>query len=97
MWALAIKAAKYGRPPSDFFEELDDEWACYQFDNAVLLLHMALDNAMRETDDADGGGRTPRYTLAQLLEPDFRLPRDGSTPGGADLLRHAEGGEWDEV
>lgn len=54
-----------------------DTWAALQFDNAVTLVGITLENAANELHEVGMGKHkkmAPKYTLAQLLEPDFRLP-----------------------
>lgn len=77
MWQLYQKATKYGKPPSELVG-IADEWTAYQFDNAVNFLGITVENALQERDEV---GVKPnveyraRYTLQQLLDPAFRLPR----------------------
>jgi hypothetical protein len=56
---------------------LADEWTAYQFDNAVHLLGVVIENALQETTNT-GSDKAPkyeqRYHLGQLLADDFRLP-----------------------
>lgn len=78
MWMLGQKAAKYSKPPSELIPGLVDELACYQFDNAILWFCMTLENALLETVETGvkpNVERKPKYTLDQLLDNDFRLPR----------------------
>lgn len=94
---LGQKAAKYTRPPSEFIPGLVDEWTCYQFDNAVLWFVNTIENALTERVEVGAGDSRKsiaRYTLTQLLDPAFTLPRDGND-SGMDMLM---GGEYyDEV
>lgn len=54
-----------------------DRWLAYQFDSAVALVGSAIENASQEMekhgDDKNAKWR-PKYTMQQLLDPDFRLP-----------------------
>lgn len=58
-----------------------DPWLALQFDNAVAMVGAALENAAQETvnigSDKDPKWR-PKYTMKQLLDPDFRLPTKAS-------------------
>ncbi len=50
-------------------------------DRAVVTFGTAIENALLERSEADDDGRSyPIYTLAQLLEPAFRLPRPDREP-----------------
>ena len=53
-----------------------NSWAAYQLDNAVAYAGIAIENALAERVN-DGTDEAPawreRYTLAQVLEPEFRL------------------------
>lgn len=77
MWLLHQKATRFHRPPSELVG-LTDEWAAYQLDNAVNFFGITLENALAERDKVGTGANVEyreRYSLSQLLEPDFRLPR----------------------
>lgn len=63
---------------------LTDPWVALQFDQAVVMVGSVLDAAAQETYNA--GSKTdpqwqPRYSLSQLLDPNFRLPAVGTLPG----------------
>jgi len=66
---------------------IEDRWAAYQLDAAVTLVGTAIESALHEMQEVGAGERrrlVPRYTLAQLLDPGFRLPppeRARSTQG----------------
>jgi len=82
MWVLGQKAAKYTRPPSEFIPGLWDEWTRYCFDNAITWFCSTIENALVERVN-NGSEKDPRweekYTLSELLEDDFRLPRPPTT------------------
>lgn len=85
MWNLyALTKVTYQRP-SDIIG-IRDRWAAYQFDSAVALVGTTIENALQETVKA-GEKTSPRYTLAQLLNADFRLPRDPPKPNAVDALK----------
>lgn len=49
----------------------------YQFDNAVVFVGNAIENASQEMKQVGSGKNKewkPKYTMRQLLDPDFRLP-----------------------
>lgn len=77
MWTLYTKATTYSRLPSEILR-LDDEWMAYQFDNAVTLFGTVIENALLERQNT-GTTKEPKweskYTLTELLDSDFRLPR----------------------
>lgn len=76
MWNLHTLAQTTHQRPSDIVG-IDDRWAAYQFDSAVCLIGTTIGNALQETTKA-GDKLTPRYTLTQLLDADFRLPQPAS-------------------
>lgn len=61
-----------------------DEWAAYQFDQAVLWFGAYVENKLHEMDkikDAKGHVRhEPRYTLKQLLDERWRDPEANAAP-----------------
>lgn len=62
--------------PSDIIG-VQDRWAAYQFDSAVTLVGGAIENAVQEMQEIGEGQHrrlVPKYSLEQLLDPDFRLP-----------------------
>lgn len=62
----------------DPFTILRDPWWAYQFDSAVALVGGIIESALLETDKTAGVDgevkHTAKYTLKQVLDPDFRLP-----------------------
>lgn len=80
---------------------VDDRWAALQFDNAVTLVGAAIENAAQEMEQRGGDDKPrwePKYTMAQLLDPAFRLPRAGQPEsGGMDELRQIRGIKFDVV
>lgn len=76
MWTLYNKATTYSRLPSELLR-LGDEWMAYQFDNAVTLFGVTVENALQERQNVGTKKEPqwePKYTLAQLLDDGFRLP-----------------------
>lgn len=92
MWLLHQKATRFHRPPSELVG-IEDEWAAYQFDNAVNFFGVTVENALQERDEIGMGTDVKyreRYTLAQLLEPNFRLPRPAAgKPGRGGSPAHS--------
>lgn len=81
---------------------IEDEYAAYCLDGAVSLMGVMIENALQEMDEVgpeEHRRRVPRYTLRQLLDPEFTLPRQDNESSGDDLavLRGADGGLYDEV
>ncbi len=71
-----------GQRPSSLVQIADD-WAAYQFDSAVVFFGNAIESAAQETEwigSEKDRHLEPKYTMAQLLDQDFRLP----VPGGPD-------------
>lgn len=59
----------------------NDPLAAWMLDNLVLTFGTIVENALLERDEIGSGqGKTSvaRYTLTQLLDPDFKLPRPQS-------------------
>lgn len=66
---------------------LNDAWLALQFDNAVTLIGTVIENAAQEmvkVGPDDKPEWKPRYTMKQLLDPDFRLPAGGVEESDAD-------------
>lgn len=83
MWTLYNKAKLYSRLPSELVR-LEDEWTAYQFDNAVTLLGITIENALQERRNAGTAKQPdwqPKYTLRQLLDDDHRLPAPVNNEG----------------
>lgn len=86
MWDLYLLAKTTNSRPSDLVC-IEDRWAAYQFDSAVTFVGLTIESALHETREVGVGQSKrvePKYTIAQLLEPEFRLPRPGGPPEGID-------------
>jgi len=58
---------------------IEAEWTAYQFDSAVSLLGNVLEGASQEMEEVGTGKdrhMQRKYTMQQLLDPEFRLPRE---------------------
>lgn len=75
-----------GQRPSDIISidgvvEHSADWFAYQFDKAVTLVGTVIENASQELVES-GMGKSkrmvPKYSMEQLLDPDFHLPRPPS-------------------
>lgn len=78
--------------------EIEDRWAALQFDHAVTLVGLVIENAAQETVNTGDDKRprwTRKYTMRQLLDPGFRLPLEDEGDLGA--LEGADGVIYDEV
>jgi hypothetical protein len=56
-------------------------WTALQFDNAVTLVGTVIEGAAQEMEKVGSDDKPewkPRYTMKQLLDPDFRLPVNGT-------------------
>lgn len=77
MWSLYVTATATGQRPSSLMQ-IRDAWAAYQFDAAVVMVGRVIENAAQEQHNV-GGPRNPkwvnRYSMDQLLDDAFRLPR----------------------
>ena len=81
-------ATATGQRPSSLVQ-IEDAWAAYQFDNAVVFLGNAIEGAAQETEwigSEKDKHLEPKYTMAQLLDQDFRLPIPGTKPDQKDGL-----------
>lgn len=77
-----------------------DRLAAYQFDAAVTTFGVIVENALHETVEI-GNDRTkrsiPKYTIKQILDDKFKLPRGDEEAGNVDTLKGADGVFFDEV
>lgn len=77
---LGQKAEQASRLPSECVPGLEDEvgeWVCWCFDNAVGWFMRVTQNALQEREKLGDEWRI-KYTLSQLLDDDFRLPKPPS-------------------
>lgn len=76
MWQL-YSTAKTTCQRSSSLVGIDDPWIALQFDNAVSLVGVVIENASQETIQV-GTKKEPKterkYHMEQLLDPAFRLP-----------------------
>lgn len=82
MWDSYQSLKIYHRRPSDDLE-VTDSIAAYCVDGAVLWFGLTIENALAETKEVGMGKdkrREQKYTLSQLLDPVFRLPRPQPAP-----------------
>lgn len=95
MWTLYQKAKLFSRLPSELLR-IADEWMAYQFDNAVALFGTVIENESQQRHNV-GSDKEPKweqkYSLAQLLDDDFRLPSpaEPSKPQGLAGLMNMPG------
>ncbi len=81
MWGLGQKAEKASRLPSECVPGLlaeIGEWGVYCFDNAIGFFMRVIENALHERVETGTSSElrsAAKYTLMQLLEDDFHLPR----------------------
>ena len=100
MWQLYLTATKTATRPSELIG-VADAWAAYQFDNAVVMVGLAIENASQEMQKMGSDDKPewrPKYTMKQLLDPDFRLPLNPQQerPIEADI-KGVQGVIFDEV
>jgi hypothetical protein len=77
MWNLWLKATKYGKLPSEIFGETNS-LAAWMLDSAVTWFGITIENALAERVKVTMGKVVeykPRYSLALLLNPGFKLPK----------------------
>lgn len=71
---------------------IPDRWAALQFDNAVSLVGVVIENAAQEQQNV-GTDKAPKweakYSMDELLDPDFYLPTPVKKikPKGVDALK----------
>jgi len=90
-----VTAKTTSQRPSSLVK-IQDDWAALQFDNAVTLLGLAIENAAQELEKV-GDDMKPRYTMAQLLDQGFRLPANAEPDADTAMLRGVDGVIFDEV
>lgn len=77
-----------------------DEWAAYQFDAAVELFGRVIDSASKERVEVgpeDHKRWELKYTMKQLLDSKFRLPRHDDSEGDDSDFMGIDGIQFDEV
>ena len=96
-------AKTFGQRPSQIAQIDGDPWLAYQFDSAVALVGGAIENAAQETVNVGTEKEPkwkPRYTMQQLLDPEFRLPTNGNGRNNAPIendVKGIQGIMFDEV
>jgi hypothetical protein len=81
MWSLYHRAKALSNRPSQLLE-VEDSLAAYLLDGAVITLGVVMENALQDMVEVGSDSdkkRIPRYTLSQILDPEFYLPREGKT------------------
>lgn len=100
MWRVWTKATTFHKLPCEVFDE-DHEYDSltrYLGDNAVTWFGITMENALKEevpVGDPKKGRTRPKYTLEELLEDDFKLPRpptklEKRQQGAMNLLQLAQ-------
>lgn len=82
MWNLWLKSKTYNQLPSRVFGE-QDSLAAWMLDSAVTWFGITIENALQESVKVVMGSNIeykPRYTLALLLNPAFKLPMPLPSP-----------------
>lgn len=89
MLRLYQTAEKTGQRPSELIG-LDDAFTALDFDNAVVYVGRTLESAAQEQERVGTGSTAQwrfKYTMDQLLDPNFRLPSPkAQQKGGGGLL-----------
>jgi hypothetical protein len=76
VWSLYRTATATSQRPSSLVQ-IEDAWAAFQFDSAVVFFGNAIEGAAQETvwvGSEKDKRLEPKYTMSQLLDADFRLP-----------------------
>ncbi len=74
MWSI-YQLAKLGHCRASAIVNISDKWTAYQFDSAVSLVGVTIENALNETIENLAKEQVPKYDLEQLLSDKFRFPR----------------------
>ncbi len=81
MWSLYLTAKTTASRPSELLN-IEDKWAAYQLDEAVVLFGTIIENALMQQVNR-GTRDEPRYeskyTLQQLLTPGFVIESEQDT------------------
>lgn len=87
MWETWTQATTYKKLPSEVFDPTGECWqleglfgplARWMFNSAVTWFGITIENALTERVEYRENGKAkyrPKYTLARLLHPLFRLPK----------------------
>ena len=82
---------------------LENDLAAYQFDSAVLFFGLTIKGASQEREEygpRNARQSRPKYSITQLLDPEFRLPHSSVTSGGIKEMAMAHPGavgRWKQV
>lgn len=95
----------WGGRPSQWLKAppLRNDLAAYQFDGAVMYVGLTIENALQEREEygpMNARQWRAKYTLKQLLDPEFRLSRAGTNDGGLKAMVAAHPGlvgHWKQV
>lgn len=79
MWSLSLLCKTTGQRPSEVVD-IDDDWAAYQFDQAVMFVGRYIHNKLNELDKTG----KPLYDIDDLLG-------DKQSGNPTDDLRHIQG------
>jgi hypothetical protein len=99
MWQVWRKATTFHLLPSQVLRE-NDPLAAWSLDNLVLTFGTIVENALLERDEIGSGQHkqsVSRYTLTQLLDPAFTLPRPVSETDELESYGPVAGLIMDEV
>lgn len=89
--------------PSSLFDDADEPlgpMARYCLDGAVVAFGVTVENALHETVELGSGKhktRRARWTLSEILQDDFTLPRRDEKQASIDSLKGIDGAYFDEV
>lgn len=75
MWSLYLTAKATATRPSDLLD-IEERWAAYQLDTAVMTVGRVIENALAERENVGTEEKPdwqPKYTLGQILDDGFRL------------------------
>lgn len=90
MWQTWTRAKTFSQLPSQVYDPSGEEWnvpfgsiAQWMFDTAVTWFGITIENALEERVKVNLGKEVqykPKYTLARLLNPMFKLPKPVQVP-----------------
>ncbi len=74
MWQI-YSLAKLGHKRASEIVGIKDLWLMYQFDSAISLVGVTIENALNETVENLAKQLVPKYTLEELLSTKFKFPK----------------------
>lgn len=99
LWRIYQIAKTTGSRPSSLLE-IHDPWTAIQLDSAVCLVGSTIESALKETVEVETGDKKSfkqKYTLSQLIDPDFRFEDESRTILADEMFSGVDGIMFDTV